>query len=697
MTTQLAPLVPLADADEIVHYEAALARYLDLELDAERFTALRLQQGVYGQRQEGVNMVRIKLPGGRLDPARLAAIAEVAEKHVPQQVVHITTRQDIQLHHVPLTETGAVLRRLAEDGVTTREACGNTIRNITACPLAGVCPREHTDVSRHLDGAVAHFLRNPLNQQMPRKFKVSFSGCEADCAQGLIHDLGIVATQQGESSGFTVLAGGGLGHKPHEAITVAEFIEERDLLPAMEAVITLHNKYSARTKRAKSRVKFLVDRFGETGFIERFNEEFARTRAALAGKPAPRGEWRAATRGPVPGPCAPRVFFAQKQAGLHVVPLAAPLGQLTSVQLQGLAALLGEFGLADVRTTQDQNLIVLNVPAAWISPLTARLAELGLKTPQAGDNVVACPGSSTCRLGITASMHIAPKLSGGKHDLRIRVSGCHNGCAQPESGDIGIYGEGKRQHGKLIPHYQMYFGGDGTSACGSIALKGPSIPAARIEQAIQRIQKVYDEEHVEGERFFGWAQRQGAGRFQSLLADLTQVSRFELAKLTRDHGDAADFHVVSLGGGECASATDVAIGRAFFDAAHERSYREAFTFQRKYEDAAACAEAQLKLVGGGLASFLGGKAKELADIAAVLQGLTFAEALGNRLSHLAGALAGLVEAAEAEVHRVFVEIDLWIVDAAALCQSHDPQLDLRGALPAVPAPRPTRQTAAAVA
>lgn len=253
-------------------------------------------------------MVRIKLPGGRPSPSRLAAIAEVAGKHVSQQVAHITTRQDIQLHHVPLAETGAVLRRLAEDGVTTREACGNTIRNITACPLAGVCPREHTDVTQHLDGAVAHFLRNPLNQQMPRKFKVSFSGCEADCAQGLIHDLGIVATRQGERGGFTVLAGGGLGHKPHEAITVAEFIEERDLLPAMEAVITLHNKYSDRTKRAKSRIKLLVDRFGEAGFVERFNEEFARTKAALAGKPAPQGEWRQAARGPVPGPGVPRLL-----------------------------------------------------------------------------------------------------------------------------------------------------------------------------------------------------------------------------------------------------------------------------------------------------------------------------------------------------------------------------------------------------
>ena len=688
----------LADASEIAHYEEALARYLDLELDAERFTALRLQQGVYGQRQEGVNMVRIKLPGGRLDPARLAAIAEVAEKHVPQQVAHITTRQDIQLHHVPLAETGAVLRRLAEDGVTTREACGNTIRNITACPLAGVCPREHTDVTQHLDGAVAHFLRNPLNQQMPRKFKISFSGCEADCAQGLIHDLGIVATRRGERSGFTVLAGGGLGHKPHEAITVAEFIEERDLLPAMEAVITLHNKYSDRSKRAKSRIKFLVDRFGEAGFIECFNEEFARTRAALAGKPVPKGEWRQAARGPVPGPGAPRVFFAQRQAGLHVVPISAPLGQLKSDQLAGLAALLGELGLEDVRAAQDQNLIVLNVPAAQIAGLVARLADLGLRTPQAGDNVVACPGASTCRLGITTSMHVAPKLSGGKHDLRLRVSGCQNGCAQPESGDIGIYGEGKRQHGKLIPHYQMYFGGDGTSACGAIALKGPSIPAARIEQAITRVQKTYDEEHVEGERFFGWAQRQGAERFQSLLADLTQVSRFELAKLARDHGDAADFRVVSLGGGECASATDVAIGRAFFDAAHERSYREAFVFQRNLEDAAACAEAQLRLVGEGLAVFLGGgKAKELADITAVLRRPTFSEALGGQLAQLAERLAVGTTAEEVDAKRLFADIDQWIVDAAALCLARDPQLDLRGALPAVPAAQPAQRSEAALA
>ncbi len=682
----MSSLKPLSNKEEIDHYEAALASFLSQELDAERFTGMRLQLGVYGQRQDGVNMVRIKLPGGRLDPVRLSAIADVAETYAPKQTVHITTRQDLQLHHVPLEKTAQVLRHLSSAGVTTREACGNTIRNITTCPLAGVCPRERVDVTRHLDGTVAHFLRNPLNQQMPRKFKISFSGCESDCAQGLIQDLAFIATRHNDKTGFKVLAAGGLGHKPHKAITLVDFIEEADMLAATEAVITLHNKYSDRTKRAKSRVKFLVDRFGAEGFVERFNEEFVRTRAALAGKPVPRGEWREPGDGPVPGAGAPRGVFVQRQADLRVIPIAAPLGQLTAVQLRAIAALLLEHDLDDARTTQDQNLILVNVPAGKVTALIARLNELGLKSPEPGDDVVACPGASTCRLGITTSMHAAPKLSGGQHDLRIRVSGCQNGCAQPESGDIGIYGEGKRVQGKLIPHYQMYLGGNGRSAGGAIAIKGPSIPAQRIEQAMSRIQKTFAQERNDGESFFNWVHRQAPERFQSLLADLTQVSRFELNKMARDHGVEAEFRVLSLGGGECASDTGVAIGRAFLGAAHERSYREAFVFQRKYEDAIACAEAQIKLLGNGLTDFLAKKKTgEFTEISAVLRELTFSQTLGEQLDTIALELGRLTEATEAEIKQVFAAIDLWILDAATLCKSRDLQLDLRDALPPIPA------------
>ena len=210
----------LVNEPELVHFERTLQGFLDGEIDADRFTAMRLQQGVYGQRQEGVNMVRIKLPGGRVTGPQLVAMADMLERHVQHDVVHVTTRQDIQMHYVPLPKVPTVLHHLASAGLTTREACGNTIRNITSCPLASVCPREHVDVTRHLDGAVMHFLRNPLNQQLPRKFKISFSGCEADCAQGMMHDLGVVAVHQDGRFGFKVLAGGGLGHKPHEAIVV---------------------------------------------------------------------------------------------------------------------------------------------------------------------------------------------------------------------------------------------------------------------------------------------------------------------------------------------------------------------------------------------------------------------------------------------------------------------------------------------
>src|SRR6185312_16773873 len=205
----------LADDEEINSFDHALQDYQGLRMDVDRFTATRLQMGIYGQRQEGVNMVRIKLPGGRLNAPQLNVIADMLEKYARHDVVHITTRQDIQMHYVPLEHTPAVLRHLATAGLTTREACGNTIRNVTACPLAGVCPRQHVDVNHHLQTAVRHFLRNPLNQQMPRKFKVSFSGCESDCAQGMIHDLGIVAIRRKDETGverfgFKILAAGGL-------------------------------------------------------------------------------------------------------------------------------------------------------------------------------------------------------------------------------------------------------------------------------------------------------------------------------------------------------------------------------------------------------------------------------------------------------------------------------------------------------
>jgi sulfite reductase (ferredoxin) len=688
----------LANTEEIDYYERSLGDFQDGQIDVDRFTAIRLQQGIYGQRQEGVNMVRIKVPGGLINPIQLNAIAEALECWSQYDSVHITTRQDIQMHYVPLGKTPEVLRHLAKAGLTTREACGNTIRNVTACALSGFCPRQHVDVDRHLEGAVMHFLRNPLNQQLPRKFKISFSACEADCAQSIMHDLGIVAVKKDGRFGFRVSAGGGLGHKPREAIVIEPFIEERELLFTMEAVVALHNKYSDRTKRAKSRIKFLVERFGPEGFIEKYREELARTREALAEQPYPKGEWKTGSDGEAPGQGAPRKLFRQKQAGLYALPLAAPIGQLTAAQMRGIATMMQAHGLDEIRTTQDQNLLLLNVPEEKLPAFRARFAELGLPEPQKGDNVVACPGTSTCRLGITSSTVLGPKLNGGPLDLRIRVSGCHNGCAQPETGDIGVYGEGKRMHGKLIPHYQTYFGGNGMAG-GGLAIKGPSVPAARIETAVSRVKQAYADTRLADESFFKWVRRQGQDYFKSLLEDLTAIAPEQVAEVLRDHGDTQDFKVLQLGGGECAGASQVKVGSNFFDAAHERNYRDALKFQRKFAESLTCAEAIARLIAQGMVHLLGGKVSD--DLSELAQEIDL-KLLGEKeftrklASFKEQFSAPSEELSDARLSKLFADLDGWTVAAAEHCQRVDRQLDLSGALPksAVKAPRtPERELA----
>lgn len=687
----------ISDFEEIDRFEQAVQTFFNGHIDADRFTAIRLQQGVYGQRQEGVNMLRVKVPGGRLTPAQLDALADVTQAYSQRGIAHVTTRQSVQIHFVPLAKSPAALRDLAQAGLTTREACGNAVRNMTACGLAGVCPREHVDVGVHVDGATQHFLRNPLNQQLPRKFKISFSGCEADCAQALLHDAGVVAVKKDGKHGFMVKAGGGLGHKPHEAIVVEEFIPECDLLFSLEALVTLHNKYSDRTLRAKSRIKFLVDRFGVQGFLEKYREEFARTKEALAGRDYPRGEWREQSGAEVPGSGAPRKLFAQHQPGLFVLPVALPIGDITPVQLRGIATLLREHGLDEIHTTQDQNLAIVNVAQAQLSAMRAGMAALGLREPGAGDNVVACPGSATCRLGITSSTIVAPKLSGGIKDLRIRVSGCHNGCAQPETGDIGIYGEGKRLHGKLVPHYQMYLGGSGMGG-GALALKGPVVPAARIGQAIARVEQAHQDSDIEN--FFEWARSQQPEYYKQLLADLIEVDAADVESVMRDHGEENAFRVVNLGGGECAGANQVTIGANFFEAAHEREYRNALVFQRKYDEAAHCNTAILRLLGNGLVQLMGGPHQdELSKLTLHIR-IKATDELADEFARLVGLLLGATEMADATLAPISGAVDAWTVQAAAFCSSHDEQLDLSEALPKLAtvhvAPVTAKQAALAV-
>ena len=677
----------LVNEEEIGRYDDAVQSYLNLQIDPDRFMSIRLQHGVYGQRQDGVNMMRVKIPGGNMNAEQLVAIADVMEKYVDHPVVHITTRQDFQIHYVPLEHTPAAMRRLADAGLTTREACGNTVRNITACPLAGVCPREHVDITPLMEGAATHFLRHPLTQHLPRKFKMSFSGCEADCAQGMMHDLGVVAVQKNGRYGFKVVAGGGLGHKPREAITVDEFVEERDLLASIEAVVSLHHRHSDRKRRAKARIKFLVEKFGAQGFIDKYKDEFARTKVALADKPHPVGVWSGGTPGPDCGMGAPRQTLAQKQPGLFVVPISIPIGDITQVQLRGIAALMNDADITNIRTTQDQNLILMNVPQAQLTTVHTALAALGLGEPKAGDDVVACPGTSTCRLGITSSKIIGTKISGGAADLRIRASGCHNGCAQPETGDIGIYGEGNRLHGKLVPHYQMYFGGDGRSN-GALALKGPSVPAARVEAAITRVQDTYAQDRHDGETFFNWTRRHGAAYFKELLQDITLVTPEQLASVMNDHGETQDFKVLQLGGGECAGAAQEFVAAHFAEAAYERDCRNSFAAQHKSIEALECAEAIGRLVGESLLFSSGRPAVAgLPEIAAVLKDSLSPQSAGlsQQLADFASTITQLKESFDEHAYATLVaEQDAWIAEAARTCLTLDRQLNLTVSITAPP-------------
>ncbi|NOZ53928.1 MAG: nitrite/sulfite reductase [Gammaproteobacteria bacterium] len=588
------------DSDELDRYEDAVLKYHRGEIDENKLMVTRLQQGVYGQRQDGVNMVRIKVPGGRLSPQQLQGIGSILEQYSGEDIVSITTRQDIQIHSVALGDTPAVLRELADMGLTTREACGNTVRNICACPLAGVCEREHVNVQPFIEQTVEYFLRHPLTQHMPRKFKMSFSGCEVDCAQGMIHDVGVVAVSENNRFGFKVLAAGGLGHKPREAVVIESFIEEADLLPVIEAVIAVHNKYSDRKKRAKSRIKFLVDRFGADGFVEKYREEVKRTREAYTDNANHvKGEWQAGCGDVQYYAGAPHEVVAQKQLGLFVFPIAISLGDLTSKHLRGIAKLLIDEKIDDVRTTQDQNLILVGVPEHSLSSIRSGLTELGLAEPVVGDNVVACPGTWTCRLGITSSRNVAQKLTGSAGDLLVRVSGCQNGCAQPTVGDIGIHGEAKRIHGKLIPHYRMHFGGDGRAG-GRIGTKGPEVPAARVDKAINRIQETFLASRENNESFLQWNGRQTLDYYKELLADLIHVSASDVPLVLKDHGDKKDFKVLQLGGGECAGVSQEDVAANFSEAAMERSYLRSFLLARKYQQAIDCAVAITRLVGQSL-------------------------------------------------------------------------------------------------
>lgn len=539
--SRLLPAEPLARHSDLDLYRQGLARHLSGEWDAERFTAFRVRFGVYGQRQPGVQMVRIKIPGGLLPASWLRPLAAV-NRQFAKGDAHITTRQDIQIYHVPLEHTAEALALLYGAGLTTREACGNTVRNITACALSGICPREHVDAGETAERLALSWLRAPLAQHMPRKVKMAVSGCATDCGAATIHDLAFIA----QPGGFRVLAGGGLGSQPRAAVTVFDRVAEKDLPVVVEALLRLHQRYSDRVNRNASRVKFLVKRFGTDRFVALLREEFETIRG-LPQRPWQPLDWRSPAE--AARPQRPIGSLRQPNGRIALIP-DLPLGIVSSDQLEALADIAEAEGIARLRTTRDQTIVLPDILPERAAAVVARLAEIGLRVPEAKDavaDVISCPGTTTCRIGITSSQTLAAELLPLAGDLRLRVSGCQNSCGLHHIGDIGLHGIAKKIDGRSAPHYQLHLGGSSGEAIG---LSGPVVPARRAPQAVALLRDGYAASRHDGETLRGWAERLGRGGLSELLAPLEDG---DSDGLFVDWGEAGDFQPPATGGGDCAA------------------------------------------------------------------------------------------------------------------------------------------------
>lgn len=543
---------PLVRPGDLEDYRRGLARHLAGEWDDERWTAYRVRFGVYGQRQPGVQMVRIKVPGGRLPVEWLATLARVNREFAVGDA-HITTRQDIQVYHVPLARSADLLDALYSAGITTREACGNTLRNVTACALAGACPRELTDAGRVAEGLARSWIRHPLVQHMPRKVKMTVSGCATDCGGSAFHDLAFVAVERDGEGGFRVLAGGGLGAQPLPAVEVLDFVRERELPVAVEALVRLHQRYSDRRNRNAARIKFVVKRFGAEKFTALFHEEFDRLRG-LAQRPWRPLEWRrpaevAVDRTPV--------GVMDSHAGGKVVVVSVPLGILSSDQLDGLHAAARVAGVDELRTTRDQNLAFLGVAADRVETLVDAVRDLGLDVPARAEDapdIISCPGTTTCRIGITNSQSLAGIMArdvDANRDMAaasVHISGCQNSCGLHHLADFGLHGMAKKIDGRSAPHYQLHIGGD--KHAGTIGLAGPLVPARLAGEAVRLLRAAWRDGRAAGESVRAWASRLGKDGLAAVLARLDD--RADDGWFV-DWGETADFAGPPQARGECAA------------------------------------------------------------------------------------------------------------------------------------------------
>lgn len=545
--------------------------------DADAFRAYRLGRGIYGQRQPNVQMIRIKLPYGRMTAEQLIRIADVADKYATEKM-HTTTRQDIQIHYVKLANTPQLWADLEEKGLTVKEACGNTVRNVTGSSMAGIDPKEPFDITSYAHTLFEYFLRNPICQEMGRKFKVGFSSSETDSAFSLIHDIGLIPVIKDGEKGFKVVVGGGLGAQPVLAHGVFDFLPANKVIPFVEAVIRVFDRYGERTSRGKARLKYLINGIGLDAFLALVEKE----KTAVINKTVEIDENLIPSAQPVE-----KIFAAeepanveqyeqwlktnileQKQAGYKAVAIRLQIGNIFNETARKLAAIVQEgYAADDIRVTVNQGFLLRFVKEENLVALFNRLYEIGLAT--AGFNstadITSCPGTDTCNLGIASSYGITKELERVireefpdliyNNDIKIKISGCMNACGQHNVANIGFQGMTIKSGAYIMPALQVLLGGgfDGEGNY-TVADKVIKVPSKKAPDAFRAILNDYDTNGLEGEYFNTYYRRQvdaDKRYFFTLLKEFTELPAEVPAELFVDWGFEEDY-VKFIGVGECA-------------------------------------------------------------------------------------------------------------------------------------------------
>ena len=566
---------------EIARFEERVHQLRRGEITEQQFRPFRLKHGTYGQRQPGFQMLRVKVAAGVLKPSQLRVLARIADEYSTGRG-HLTTRENVQFHFVKLENVPVAMRLLADCGLTTREACGNTVRNITACPVAGICPGEAFDVTPYALGVSRYLLRHPDFHDLPRKFKIAFSGCADDggCAVAGIHDVGLIAQVRGSNGtahrGFKVLVGGGLGSLPTESAVLADFLPEEELLPTIEAVLRVFSETGNRKNKLKARLKFVLREKGIEE-LRRLIFEKRKTSQAPAEvftvaspilpvlvniSPAPLtlslGD---ATSDSEYDRWAEHNLMAQRQTGYGAIWIKLPAGTLHSRQMRGLADLLEKHDLTGVRIAINQDLVVPWVPLDRARATYNDLRALDLAIPGALtiSDVTACPGATTCNLGITRSLTLADELSRaleGYDDpeikkLRIKISGCPNSCGQHHIADIGFYGNVRKIGDQQAPYYQLLLGGKVNAGGVRFARQIMAVPARPIPAIIRELLTFYRQDRQPGESFSDWVGRTPDSAVVERLRPLATVTN-STEDIFLDWGDTETFSL-KLGRGECAA------------------------------------------------------------------------------------------------------------------------------------------------